>query len=46
MQILDVKESVDRTKLEERYMHLFEINDTKMGGSLYLQPKVRRKTAF
>ncbi|KAH7720496.1 import inner membrane translocase subunit Tim16 [Aphelenchoides avenae] len=42
MQILNVKPPLDPTEVEERYKHLFEVNDKSKGGSLYLQSKVYR----
>ncbi|VDK25972.1 unnamed protein product [Anisakis simplex] len=40
MQILNVKEPLNKEEVESHYKHLFEINDKTKGGSLYLQSKV------
>lgn len=40
VQILDVKQPLDREQIEKRFKHLFEINDKSKGGSFYLQSKV------
>lgn len=40
MQILDVKQPLKLEDVENRYKHLFEINDKNKGGTLYLQSKV------
>uniref|UniRef100_A0A915EAG8 Mitochondrial import inner membrane translocase subunit tim-16 n=1 Tax=Ditylenchus dipsaci TaxID=166011 RepID=A0A915EAG8_9BILA len=42
MQILNVKPPLDPSEIEEKYKHLFEVNDKTKGGSLYLQSKVYR----
>ncbi|MFH4974604.1 hypothetical protein AB6A40_001313 [Gnathostoma spinigerum] len=42
MQILNVRHPLNAREVEERYQHLFAINDKKRGGSLYLQSKVYR----
>lgn len=41
MQILDV-DKIDPIKVQEKYDHLFNINDKSKGGSFYLQSKVFR----
>lgn len=40
MQILDVKQPLNKEEIEKRYKHLFEVNDKSKGGTLYLQSKV------
>jgi len=42
MQILDVKALENREEIEERFNHLFKINERENGGTLYLQSKVFR----
>uniref|UniRef100_A0A915ETP4 Mitochondrial import inner membrane translocase subunit tim-16 n=1 Tax=Ditylenchus dipsaci TaxID=166011 RepID=A0A915ETP4_9BILA len=42
MQILNVKAPLDPSEVEEKFKHLFEINEKTKGGSLYLQSKVFR----
>uniref|UniRef100_A0A914D0R8 Mitochondrial import inner membrane translocase subunit tim-16 n=1 Tax=Acrobeloides nanus TaxID=290746 RepID=A0A914D0R8_9BILA len=42
MQILDVKSPLDPKEIEEKYKHLFAINEKAKGGTLYLQAKVYR----
>lgn len=39
MQILDVK-ALNKEEIENRFKHLFEINEKEKGGNLYLQSKV------
>lgn len=41
MKILNVDE-LDPERIDKNYKHLFEANDKKNGGSLYLQSKVFR----
>ncbi|KHN82033.1 Mitochondrial import inner membrane translocase subunit tim-16 [Toxocara canis] len=42
MQILNVKEPLNKEEVEAKYKHLFDVNDKSKGGSLYLQSKVYR----
>ncbi|VDM41473.1 unnamed protein product [Toxocara canis] len=39
MQILNVKEPLNKEEVEAKYKHLFDVNDKSKGGSLYLQSK-------
>lgn len=41
MKILNIDE-LDPERIEKNYKHLFEANDRKNGGSLYIQSKVFR----
>lgn len=41
MQILNVSK-LDPKEVEEKYQHLFHLNDKSKGGSFYLQSKVFR----
>jgi mitochondrial import inner membrane translocase subunit TIM16 len=38
-QILNVSD-LDATKIQEKYDHLFKLNDKSNGGSFYIQSKV------
>ena len=40
-QILNVSQ-LERQQIEEKYKHLFEVNDKSKGGSFYIQSKVFR----
>ncbi|XP_022230557.2 mitochondrial import inner membrane translocase subunit Tim16 [Drosophila obscura] len=40
--ILNVKDVLDRREVENRFQHLFQANETKTGGSFYIQSKVFR----
>ncbi|VDO45985.1 unnamed protein product [Haemonchus placei] len=42
LQILNVKPPIDPKEVEQKYEHLFSINDKAKGGSFYLQSKVYR----
>ncbi|KAK6014064.1 hypothetical protein OSTOST_20588 [Ostertagia ostertagi] len=42
LQILNVKPPIDPKEVEQKYEHLFSINDKSKGGSFYLQSKVYR----
>lgn len=40
MQILDIKALDNKEEIEQRFKHLFEINEKEKGGTLYMQSKV------
>ncbi|CAJ0943194.1 unnamed protein product, partial [Mesorhabditis belari] len=42
IQILNVKQPLDNKDVQEKYDHLFAINDKTKGGSFYLQSKIYR----
>ena len=41
-QILDVKENSTKEIIEDKYKHLFEVNERTKGGSFYIQSKVKQ----
>ena len=41
-QILDVKENSTKETIEDKYKHLFEVNERTKGGSFYIQSKVKQ----
>lgn len=40
MQILNLDKKLDVEQINKSYEHLYQVNDTAKGGSLYLQSKV------
>ena len=42
IQILNVNKKLDANEVNEKFQHLFDVNDKSKGGSFYLQSKVIR----
>lgn len=40
--ILNIENRLEKSELDKKFQHLFEVNDKNKGGSFYLQSKVVR----